>query len=348
MKTKILIIEDNVEVRENTQEILELSGYEVAVASNGKTGVEAAKLFLPHLILCDIMMPELDGYGVLKILSLLPETKHIPFVFMSAKAEKSDFRKGMNLGANEYITKPFDDTELVEAIEIRLKKQAKPLDVEILADSNLLRALRNPDLLTQFYKVNKIDKKQFLFKEGNYPNEFYALISGKIKLFKTNSDGKEFIIELLAKDDFLGYLACIENVHHSESAVALENSEVCIIPKKDLLELLHSSSDAAMRLVKLLTKNIKEKEDKMLSLAYNSVRQRTAEALLLLQNRYRDGNENANFSVSCSREDLASIVATATESLIRTLSDFKAEKLIEIHGSKIVIINTLKLENIPK
>ena len=122
---KILIIEDNPDVRENTAEILELSNYEVVTAENGKEGVKAASEELPDLIICDVMMPELDGFGVLRILSQNPVTATIPFIFLTARTEKSDFRKGMSLGADDYITKPFDDVDLLNAIEIRLKKHEK-------------------------------------------------------------------------------------------------------------------------------------------------------------------------------------------------------------------------------
>src|ERR1035438_8264745 len=121
MKT-ILLIEDNNEMRENIAEILELSNFNVLSAKNGKIGVEIANKQKPDLIICDIMMPELDGYGVLHILGKNPDTMTIPFIFLTAKAEKSDFRKGMNLGADDYITKPFSDIELLDAIEMRLKK----------------------------------------------------------------------------------------------------------------------------------------------------------------------------------------------------------------------------------
>ena len=109
---KILIIEDNPDVRENTAEILELSNYEVITAENGKEGVKLANEILPDLIICDVMMPELDGFGVLRILGQNQLTNHIPFIFLTAKTEKADFRKGMNLGADDYITKPAEPDEL--------------------------------------------------------------------------------------------------------------------------------------------------------------------------------------------------------------------------------------------
>src|SRR5471030_2897480 len=123
MSKKVLIIEDNNDIRDNVVEILELAGYEVFDANNGKTGVDLALKNLPDIILCDIMMPELDGYGVLYLLNKKTETAAIPFIFLTAKAEKIDLRKGMEMGADDYLTKPFDNIELLNAIESRLKKK---------------------------------------------------------------------------------------------------------------------------------------------------------------------------------------------------------------------------------
>ena len=120
MKT-ILLIEDNKDVRENTSEILELANYKVIQAENGKQGVEEAQHHKPDLIICDIMMPVLDGYGVIHLLNKNQETASIPFIFLTAKSEHLDFRKGMEMGADDYISKPFDDIELLNAVESRLK-----------------------------------------------------------------------------------------------------------------------------------------------------------------------------------------------------------------------------------
>lgn len=121
---KLLLIEDDVTVRENTAELLELSNYDVITASNGKLGIDKAKQEVPDIIICDIMMPEIDGYGVLEALSKNPSTLNIPFIFLSAKTEHKDIRKGMDLGADDYLTKPFEEEELLSAIESRLAKVA--------------------------------------------------------------------------------------------------------------------------------------------------------------------------------------------------------------------------------
>lgn len=350
MKT-ILIIEDNSDVRENTAEILELANYRVLQAENGKIGVEVATKMHPDLIICDIMMPVLDGYGVIHLLNKNPETASIPFIFLTAKSERTDIRKGMEMGADDYISKPFDDIELLKAVESRLRR------------SEMLKAefSRNVEGLNKFFSdVQKIDdlkslsqerrikhykKKENVFNEGSTPVYLYFLVKGKIKTFRSHEYGKELITTLYKEGDFFGYTALLEEKSYSETAEALEDSEVCLIPKEDFLALIHNNVQVMKTFIKMLSDDILEKEEQLVNLAYSSVRKRVAEALILLQKRY-DNTTTGNFSISISREDLANIVGTATESLIRTLSDFKEEKLVEIKGSNITIVSPEKLKKL--
>lgn len=122
--TKILVIEDEQLVRENILDLLEAEGFDGIGAENGHVGVTWAWEHKPDLIICDVMMPELDGYDVLKLLRKEPITATIPFIFLTAKADKSDFRQGMQLGADDYLTKPFTSTELLNAIAVRLERKA--------------------------------------------------------------------------------------------------------------------------------------------------------------------------------------------------------------------------------
>jgi signal transduction histidine kinase len=122
--TKVLVIEDEADLRGEIVDILELEGYQVLSASNGKEGVALTEAQVPHLILCDVMMPEMDGYGVISHLRQNPETATIPFIFLTAKSEKADLRQGMTLGADDYLTKPFSRSELLEAIATQFQKQA--------------------------------------------------------------------------------------------------------------------------------------------------------------------------------------------------------------------------------
>lgn len=345
---KILLIEDNPEVRENTSEILSLANYKVITAENGKVGVELAQQEKPDLIICDIMMPELDGYGVLHILSKKPETASIPFIFLTAKTEKSDIRKGMTLGADDYLTKPFDDTDLLNAVESRLnrismfKKQyeasAEGLE-QLIHDAR--HALKLQDLCKD-RKVRQVKKKSTLFMEGEQPNAIFFLQKGNVKTFRTNADGKEFITDLYTAGDFFGYEPILENAAYTESAVALEDSEVVVIPRHDFLTLLHGHPELTRAFISMLCKKVTEKEAQLLALAYNSVRQRTAEALLKVS-QIKDSLE-----LALSRDDLAKMVGTASESVIRVLSDFRDEGIIQIEGSKIKILHPGKLDQVIK
>ena len=121
MNRTILIIEDHADISENTAELLELSGYTVHTASDGKLGIEYTLKYKPHLILCDIMMPKMDGYHVLKTLINSPSTSKIPFVFFTAKSEEADVRKGIELGACGYIVKPFENDELLKVVAEKLQ-----------------------------------------------------------------------------------------------------------------------------------------------------------------------------------------------------------------------------------
>ncbi len=348
---KILIIEDNEDIRSNTAEILELSNYKVSVAENGKAGVSKALENLPDLVICDIMMPELDGYGVLHALQRNDATKNIPFIFLTAKAERNDMRKAMDLGADDYLTKPFDGTELLNAVGSRLKK-LELLKQDLQSDLNgvhqLLEASSGKSelqALTENRNVNRYKKKQIIYSEGNHPNRLYYVLRGKVKVFKVNEEGKELVTELFSEGDFVGHIALLENAIYKDTAEALEDTELAVIPREDFDELIDRNLQIARKFIQLLAKNVSEKEDQLLNLAYNSLRKKVANALLMIQDKYRKDKEES-FTIDISRENLATVAGTATESLIRTLGDFKNEKLIEIHDGLIRILNQPKLEKL--
>lgn len=336
-------------MRENTAEILELANYKVSTAENGKEGVRLAITDKPDLIICDIMMPELDGYGVLHMLSKNIETSSIPFIFLTAKAEKADQRKGMTMGADDYLTKPFDDMELLGAVEMRLKKcdRMKAQYSRTMEGLNefLTEAQQLNDLvkLSDKRKIKTFKKKDVIYQEDAFSAGIFFLNKGKVKTSKINTDGKEFITSLVNEGDFFGYGALLEELPYSDTAVALEESEICIIPKEDFFSLLYNSRDVSAAFIRILSNEVKDKEDRLLRLAYNSVRKRVAEALLLLKERYSAGKTDP-FSMAISREDLANLAGTAPETVIRTLSDFKDEKLVDVKGSMVTILAVEKLQ----
>lgn len=345
---KILLIEDNQDIRENTAEILELAQYMVFTAENGKDGVQLALKELPDLIICDIMMPILDGYGVLHLLSKNETTSGIPFIFLTAKADRDEIRKGMSMGADDYLTKPFTDQELLTAIETRLNKNdllkkqfSKNMDGinEFLNEAKGFESLKQ---LSESRELRFYKKKDTIFQEGMYPRGVYFIHKGKIKVYQKNDQGKELISTLHKAGDFFGFLSLMKDEQYIHSAAALEDTELYMIPKEDFVSLIYKNSEVARKFIELLSGNLLENEQQLMRLAYNSVRKRVAEALVKLCDTYKN-EADQRFSMKVSREDLANIVGTAKETVIRTLSDFKDDRYIDIDGGTITILEYDKL-----
>ncbi len=340
---KILLIEDNREILENTAEILDLAGYEVFTASDGKAGVAKANECRPDLIISDIMMPVLDGYGVLHLVQKNPGLADVPFIFLTAKTDRADFRKGMEMGADDYITKPFNDTELLNAIETRLKKaeRTKVQEADKAEQGKPEHTLKD---LFENSVVDKYKRKQIIFSEGNHPQYLFYVVKGKVKAFKTSEYGKELTVGLYAAGDFIGYTALLEESTYKVTAEALEETEIAVISRKDFFDLIDSNSAVAMQFIRILANKNNQKAEQMVQLAYDSLRKRVANALLLLEKKF-SSDINGKFVIKITREELANLSGTSTESLIRTLSDFRSEKLIAIHGGDIEILDKKKLRH---
>ncbi|WP_295674333.1 cyclic nucleotide-binding domain-containing protein, partial [uncultured Mucilaginibacter sp.] len=313
---------------------------------NGKIGVELALKHLPDIILCDIMMPELDGYGVLYLLSKNAEAAAIPFIFLTAKAEKVDLRKGMEMGADDYLTKPFDDIELLNAIESRLKKKeiqqtfySKSLDRldSLISKNDGLAELKK---IISERKTRQFKKNQVIYYEGDRGNGLYLMLAGRVKTVKLAEDGRELMTGIFTADNYLGIQALLANEPYSDTATALEDTSVCLIPKDSLEKLLNLYPDVAKEFIKLLSNDIREKEEQLLQLAYNSVRKRLADSILRLH-KQPGHDEEDGFKIT--REDLAAMAGMATETVSRTLSDFKDEGLIEKKGSTIRLLDLPRL-----
>lgn len=350
MMNSILVIDDNPNILDNTAEILELAGYKTYTAENGKIGVDLAIQHKPSLIVCDIMMPELDGYGVLHLVRKNEALKHIPFIFLTAKTERSDFRKGMEMGADDYITKPFDDIELLNAIDVRLKKAAildNKYDSSVEGLNQFVADVNKTGMIDRFneqFESVFFNRKQLLYQEDKRPRFMYLLVKGKIKAFKTNEDGKELITNMYTDGDFIGYTALITDQYYEDSAEVLEDADVIQVPKDDFMKMIFGDMNIASKFIQLITRNVQEKEERLLSLAYSSLRKRVAKALVDILEKFSENEKLVPIEIS--REDLAQYVGTATESLIRTLSDFKSEKLLSIKNGNILIDQPEKLKNL--
>lgn len=348
---KVLIIEDDAVLRENTAEILELSNYCVITSSNGKHGVEMAKREQPDIIICDILMPEFDGYQVLEILSKDKKTKHIPFIYLSAKAERQDVRIGMNLGADDYITKPFSEEDLISAIESRLAKVAILKDAidnheksSIEGAEEVIKTLND---LKNFFDDNgeifNYAENETIYKEGEHANYIYLINKGVVKCYNLDYQGKELITALYKENDLFGYTSFNNNLPYKETATAIKDTVLIAISKKNLRTLLRNNYQVTFELIQLLTKDISVVKEQLLQMAYSSVNKKTAMTLIKFAEKM---NRKPQDPIKISRSDLASVAGIATETLIRTMTTFKKQGLIEIEGRNIKILDLKKLKEI--
>lgn len=348
MKT-ILLIEDDIVLRENTAELLELSKYKVLKASDGNKGLALAKANLPDIIVCDIMMPELDGYGVLKKLSKSKATKYIPFIFLSAKTERKDVRKGMNLGADDYIAKPFTEDELISAIESRMAKASILKDLrnneQIEITNNNENELKTLNDLKNFFddygEEFSFNKEDVIYHEGDHSNYIYLISQGTVKCFRIDDQGKELVTALYKEDDLFGYTSFTQNIPHNETATAIADTNLLGISIIDFNNILTKNHSVALELVDLLTGDLSILKEQLIEMAYGSVNKKTASTILKFAEKI---NRKPEDPIKISRNDLASVAGIATETLIRALTDFKKQGIIKAEGRNIKVVDIEKLK----
>lgn len=340
-KRKILIIEDNHEMRENISEILELSNYEVYSAADGLLGIQEARKVKPDIILCDIMMPNLDGFGVLKILQQDPIMQTIPLIFLTAKAEKEDFRKGMNLGAEDYLIKPFDDVDLLEVIEKKLHKYqelSKNRTSRSLAGLIQFEKLENYSkvkVLIESIESKEYGKKSKIWTTDEKVNSIYFLESGMLKEGIETVGGKEFVFEFHTGPGFAGITHLFQNNYHSYCEV-IEPSMIKTISRKSLEELI-LSENLWTSFQHYFSAQCQQHLARLAVNSFGNVREKVAYHLYTL---YLKLNQS---SIHLSREDLASYCGIAKETLIRNLTELKDEKVIQIDSEGIHILQPQKL-----
>jgi CheY-like chemotaxis protein/CRP-like cAMP-binding protein len=339
----ILVIEDDLIMRENIAELLDLAGYKVASANDGKEGLDKARQQLPDLIICDIKMPEIDGYTVLHILAQDQKTAGIPFIFVTAKTEMEDLRKGMELGADDYITKPFEDSELLKAVETRLKKSAM-INKQFNRDSKgLIEFLKEAEGMVGI--TNRFDEDNYhtyskgdtIYSAGDQPHYVFFLIEGKIKASSINPDGKELISAIFEGGDYFGYQALFEERTYHESAEALETIKLHKIPRDDFFTLINQNRIVANKFISMISRDLTEKSEELMRMAYDSVKKRLAIKLLELM------PEEADQHITISRTDLAALLGTSLETLVRSISDLRDMGIIETDPKKITLLDRDRL-----
>ena len=193
----------------------------------------------------------------------------------------------------------------------------------------------------------RLKKNQIIFLEGTRPLGVYSITSGRIKIYKTGVEGKDQIIQILKSGDLMGYRAMLSEEQYPVSAETLEDTALCFIPKKDFIGAMSSNADLTKEVIKSLSKDLTNMADSITVLAQKPVRERLAGALMVLIDTYDiDESKGVSNGINLTREDLANMIGTATETLIRLLHDFKDEQLIETQGRKILIKNKEKLKKV--
>jgi len=349
MKKTILLIEDDKILRENTRELLEFAGYNVVTATNGTSGIDKAKEHIPDVILCDIVMPETNGYGVLEILSSHHTTRYIPFIFLSAKTEIKNIRKGMVLGADDYIAKPFTEEDLIATIERRIEKSAmisRVLEKEYSShQADTENDIRNLNELKNFFDDNgnllSFKEGETTYSYGEHSKNVYLIIKGFVKCFRVDEKGKVLTTAIHKPDEFLGITSFYENTIYHESATALDDVHLAGISKKTLNQILGEHQNISLELMEVLNHDLEEIKEQLLHMAYGSVRRKTAQSLLYFAKAF---NKKPKENMHVLRTDLASVAGIATETLIRTLSGFKRSGYLEVDKQYIRIMDQAQLE----
>jgi CRP-like cAMP-binding protein/AmiR/NasT family two-component response regulator len=346
--TKVLVIVNNNKLKENISEILQLANYSVFSTDNGKKGVEMALKNIPDIILCDIMMDELDGYGVLYLLNKHEETNTIPFIFITDKMQKQDLRKGMEMGADDFLIKPFDDLELLSTVESRLKKRELQKNFYSKSMNKLNQMTTNHEGLSELkrvidnHKYRTYKKKQVVYYEGDKVTGIYFIICGKIKITKIAENGRELTTNIYNADDFIGTNVLFSHDEYTDNAIAIEETTLCFFPIHELEKLISTYPDVASKFIKILSNEIVEREEQLVQIAYSSVRKRIAETLL----HYHQQNCSNGESIDLSRNELANLSGTATETVSRILTEFESEGLIDKKRNEIILLDSAKLSKL--
>jgi CRP-like cAMP-binding protein len=335
MKSTILIFESNKSRLKHLADVLKFGDYVVIPAENWSDWISLESKIKPDLIICNLLIPDMDGFGIFHLLSRNSATADIPFIFLSEKFDIAIFRKVMVMGADDFITIPFEDLELLQAVEIRLKKNKKIKSLFGDFKKGEEDFFERGSLLNEFQKYSDshsrkfLKKKELLFLEGSHPFELYYIIKGGLKTYRLSQDGKQLITGLHYSRQFVGYLPLLNRTPYQESAQAMSSTEVYVIPKDDFEKMVFHNRQVASHFIRLISSDLFEMEKRLMELAYSSIRQRLAITLVNLYNQQKVGEKLAP-CILISRMDLSNILGTAHESLNRIIAEFKNEGLLEI------------------
>jgi CRP/FNR family transcriptional regulator len=231
----------------------------------------------------------------------------------------------------------------------KLKYQEIPVEIsstKLACESNFFDGISPDEIrtLNEYSNLITMSKGEVIFKEGETPTGLYSIVKGKIKVYRTGAEGKEQIVRLSNKGDLVGYRAMIGDDEYRNGAACLEETRLCFIPKDIVMRVVDNNTILHKRIIHLLSEDLRFAEQKIKELAQKPVRERVADALLQLKDKYGYEKDESTINISMSREELANLVGTATETLIRILSDFKKDRIIDLEHRKIKILSLTNLE----
>ncbi|MFM2230935.1 MAG: hypothetical protein RL607_2193 [Bacteroidota bacterium] len=345
---RILIIMEHPNNRNYLVQLLSEAGYEVMEAKSGPEGIQMANTYQLDSILCEVLMSKTDGFDVLNELSKNTGTATIPFVFFTNNFHKKSHRKGMEMGADDFLYSPFDDVQLLNAIAIRIKKHEAQLEYfksqfpEKLAAPIFFHGKMALESLRDESLIRKIKKKQILFYEGDKVIGIYYVHRGAIKITKIAQDGRELTVRIHSAGDYIGLHNLFTGQNQTDNAEAMSDCEISILPLHEFENLIEHHPDIASKFIKLLSNESSQTEEHLIRIAYDSVRKRIANSLI----NYFKTHCPEGQSIHLSRNELANISGTTPETVSRTLTEFEHEGLIRKEQNRILIVEEKRLNHL--
>jgi len=348
--SKILIVLKDSGLRSKISGILIFSKYVVELTDSGKSAIEIVKNHRVDLIICGIELYGMDGYGVVRMLNKFVDTAGIGLIMLLETGDQIALRRAMEIGADGYLSTSFDDAELLNHVEVRLKK--KKLQQELFLKQHFQERSMMKSSNEMFALDEKLErltarifrKNQTIYYQGEHQSSLYYLVSGNVKMFISDSSGNLLITDIYGPGEYFGLQDFALGSHTFHTSKAISDAEIIAIPLKDINEHIAEYPDVLRVFVKKLAKSVRDMEEQALALAHASVRERVAAAIVRLAKKGE--NSSGKIRVRLPRTDLANVIGIASETLSRILSDFAREGLIEKEANDILLRSIEKLRKV--
>ncbi|PZP48840.1 MAG: hypothetical protein DI598_09275 [Pseudopedobacter saltans] len=344
----ILVIEYNRCQRNQLHHILSKANYDVVLAESVNMGIELLKTVSPNMVLCSNAKAEVDGIEIYQHFVREGLGADCSFILLSDNVDFEFVEKTLEAGIDDIIPTPFSTSQLLSVVGNKLKNDThqhitQKKEVQI---SEAEKEFCNFQSFVDNYKSVYYSSKQVVFREGCSQSYVYVLKHGLVKEYAVNEDGKEFIYSLYGDGDLFGHYTLFEPDRYFCSVATVKECEIVLLPIQDVQDFVLSNPLATKNLFRLMSKNIIQKKKRLLEVAYNSLSQKVAESLVYLEDKMQKDTDFKNFGIQISRDDLAALSGVATESLIRTLKDFKDQNLIDLTRYSIKILDQPRLKKL--